>query len=199
MLKRQRPSSPIPMAAEAPLAAEPPFDIDLAERVAKRARHFAPLRRSSYAQKNAVVLGPDTDGEEEQEDDGRSEYTRGQTQWQEKAGLYKNANTLLHDLHAEQRHRHLFAAGPSNPPHPQRHPHHPMSSNPPPSMELRHPRGIAMPQPSAGGPSYHTSSHAHGSTEQVEARIVTSQYEDTNRFLRDLFLNRRRRLGAEQT
>ncbi|KAH9937489.1 uncharacterized protein B0H18DRAFT_199609 [Fomitopsis serialis] len=184
MLKRQRPSSPIPMAAEAPFAAEPLIDIDIAERVAKRARHFAPLPRG-YVQKNNVVAGPDTDGEEDQEDEGRSEYTRGQTKWQEQAGLYKNANTLLHDLHAEQRHRQLFTAGPSDPAHTHRHSHHAATSHPSTSVGLRHPpHDTAVPHPSVSGPSYHTSSYAHGyTTEQVEAQIVSSQYQGTNRYV----------------
>ncbi|KZT74819.1 hypothetical protein DAEQUDRAFT_760828 [Daedalea quercina L-15889] len=193
----------MPMATEAPLAAEPFIDIDMSERAAKRARHFAPLRRS-YVRKKSIIVGHDSDGEENQEDEGRSEYTRGQTKWQEDAGLYKNANTLLHDLHAEQRHRQLFAATPSYTTSSQRDLYHPTFSHATSSMNLKHwTQSMVMPHPERdpplSSPMYHSSSHAHPSVDHVEAQIVSSQYEDTNRFLRNLFLSRRRRLDHEQT
>ncbi|EPT04141.1 hypothetical protein FOMPIDRAFT_1046019 [Fomitopsis schrenkii] len=201
MLKRQRPSSPLPIAAEVPLAVESFVDIDILERVAKRTRHFASLRRSC-TQKGGVVEGHDTDGEEDQEEEGRSEYTRGQTRWQEQAGVYKTANTLLHDLHAEQRHRQLFAARPSTPLHSQQDPHCAGSPNPGSSTGHTHlPRGVAMPhrEPSYGEPSCHASSNPRDAPEHAEAQTMSSQYEDTNRFLKDLFLNRKRRIDSEQT
>ena len=185
MLKRQRPSSPLPIAAEAPLAAEPSVDIDILERAAKRTRHFAPLRRS-YVEKTSVIEGHDTDGEEDQEEEGRSEYTRGQTKWQEQAGLYKTANTLLHDLHAEQRHRQLFSAKPSTSAHRQHQQDtsRPTSPYPGSSTGLVHsPRGVAVPhQPSFGELSYHISSSHLGVQEGAETQTVSSQSEDANRF-----------------
>lgn len=179
MLKRQRPSSPLPIAAEAPLAAEPFIDL---ERVAKRTRHFAPLRRS-YVQKDIVVVGSDTDGEEDQEE-GRSEYTRGQTKWQEQAGVYKTANTLLHDLHAEQRHRQLFAIRPSTSMHSQQGTHCAESTRPSSSMGPTHPPRVATlhRELSFGAPSCHTSSNPCDGLGHAEAQTASSQYEDTNRF-----------------
>ena len=182
MLKRQRPSSPLPMVAEAPLAAEPSVDIEMLERVAKRTRHCAPLRRS-YVEKNSVIRNYDTDGEEDQEDEGRSEYTRGQAKWQEQAGLYKTANTLLHDLHAEQRHRQLFSAKPSASIHHQQDTCCPSSHS---LDSFAHSPLCVASKPHEETPlgtmSPHISSVHHGGLEHTEAQTVSSQYEDTNRF-----------------
>ena len=212
MLKRQRPSSPPPPAAEALLAAEPSVDLDISERVAKRTRHFAPLRRSCV-QKGDVVVGSDTDGEEDQVEEGWSEYSRGQTEWQEQAGLYKTANTLLHDLHAEQRHRQLFSAKPSTSSPHQQDTRYPASSYPNSLPGLASlPRDVAVPHRDA--PSSETSRRTQSTPRDgFKVQTVSSQYEDANRFanahprslpisaklasihriLKDLFLNRRRR------
>lgn len=47
----------------------------------------------------------------ENESTAQDAFKRSQD-WSQAAGVYKDTNVLLHDLHAEQRHRHLFPCGP---------------------------------------------------------------------------------------
>lgn len=101
MLKRQRPSSPSPISPETIVD---DVDSDLYQPDSKRLKYFG--SSSSYGQgsHNEAVVN---DSESEVED-GREEYFQGRREWQTQAGTYKDANILLHDLHAEQRHRMLF-------------------------------------------------------------------------------------------
>ena len=109
MLKRQR-STPS-FVPDTYVPQEP--SIDMFERVAKRRRHFAPPQVQATNKGKSPWWIRDSDGEEDVEDD---EQTPGcsmpseHAQRLEHAGEYRHANSLLHDLHAEQRHRMLFSS-----------------------------------------------------------------------------------------
>ncbi|KAH9949023.1 hypothetical protein B0H21DRAFT_538675 [Amylocystis lapponica] len=196
MLKRQRPSSPLP-SADIPLVPIEP-SLDVYERVVKRRRQFAPPRGSRHG---GGVGGTSDDDEEDVpgSPEGRSEYTRGTTRWQEEAGLYKTANTLLHDLHAEQRHRAIFSSHSSY--GVARHSHTPLDtcSQTVASYETRL---SAHSFDRTASTSLHvqdidrTTSLWNGRLvpEDVEVQNVTQRYEDTNRLLGSLFLTRKRQL-----
>lgn len=106
MLKRQRPASPSPIydATED----EKNLPEDLFEPMSKRRRYFTPSRSNSLSQRSLHDGGDEE--EEEHEAESRGEHFRheGVREWQQYAGEYRDENTKLHDLHAEQRHRMLF-------------------------------------------------------------------------------------------
>ncbi|KAI0803050.1 hypothetical protein BC629DRAFT_1591148 [Irpex lacteus] len=172
MLKRQRTSSPIPWPMEQTVEADvAPGDLYEPDR--KRRRYFTAsnLDKSLWMD---LADGDQWDGEVDDAEDRprkrREGYASGANEWRQQAGQYKDANTLLHDLHAEQRHRMIFAAVPSlhNAPHAH-------------SLHI---------------PTQHTASDVHDDSSQqqprpVEAKRVTERYEDTN--------NRRRQLDPPTT
>ncbi|KAI0336033.1 hypothetical protein GY45DRAFT_1430212 [Cubamyces sp. BRFM 1775] len=204
MLKRQR-SSPS-FVPESPYAATPEPAIDVFERVAKRRRQFAPpLDRTSH---NSWAMD-DTDGEEDVEGEessaGRqatSDPERGQRMNQ--AGEYRNVNSLLHDLHAEQRHRMLFSSSLSQSHLSMLHHTEPpyvaasadktlpaLSSNnlptaPPPHEIRKAPSSFTISIPSKDA----------AMVDHVEVQRVIERYEDTNRYLGSVFLNRRRQFDT---
>lgn len=199
MLKRQRPSSPIP-SSDCPVA-ERAIDVDILERLTKRRRHFAPPRYTSTT-KNAQDSQDSSDDEEDREESpGSSSFARGLPHWQAEAGVYKAANTLLHDLHAEQRHRLIFSP-PSTTPHVvSRSSHSPSRTSDwtPPSRTdsaVLH-MGHVAPHPT--GPAKITPPpYPETMVDEMEAKHVTQRYEDTNRLLGSLFLDRRNRLESER-
>lgn len=196
MLKRQR-SSPS-FVPDTPYAATPEPAIDAFERVAKRRRQIAPLRARAATHGNSSWGRDDTDGEEDVEGDehpaDQAESSE-QAQRMEQAGEYRNVNTLLHDLHAEQRHRILFTS--TSPdfhlssPHQHIHPEHP----------YRH--HFAAPDKTAPALSHddsqisaHHDIHKHTPSftisiptkdadvvDHVEVQRVTQRYEDANRYV----------------
>ncbi|KAI0724345.1 hypothetical protein C8T65DRAFT_733982 [Cerioporus squamosus] len=204
MLKRQR-SSPS-FVPDAYPAADPAIDT-FEERVAKRRRQLAPQHPYSTDKGKAPWRPGDSDGEEDVENDeylDRPLAPSSQAQRLQQAGAYKHANTLLHDLHAEQRHRVLFSS--LSPPehisiahnHPRNHPEleHPLSS--PSKLPPMVPEYGPLPVPSYES-TKHTSSFTisipskdASAVDHVEVQRVTERYEDTNRFLGSLFLSRRR-------
>ncbi|KAI0786019.1 hypothetical protein C8Q75DRAFT_298604 [Abortiporus biennis] len=109
MLKRQRPSSPSPISPGSLL--EDDFSPDFYQPEVKRRKFFSSNLPTKRTQENES--GEESDPEEILEHARRS-YSRG-PEWQKAAGLYKEANILLHDLHAEQRHRMLFAESSTHP------------------------------------------------------------------------------------
>lgn len=104
MLKRQRPSSPISFPEEDTVAA------DLYEPDSKRRRYFAPYASTSQTKRDSTYLSDNDSEDGEGRESKRREVFSGKREWHAAAGVYKDANTLLHDLHAEQRHRTLFAS-----------------------------------------------------------------------------------------
>lgn len=166
MLKRQRPSSPIPGT---PVADEKQLPDDLYEPMCKRRRFYAPSGPDD------VVSGEQHDDEQHDVD---SMYIRkygphnvqGEG-WHKGAGEYKNANILLHDLHAEQRHRVLFS------------PHSSPSAIPSYINDiLNHQQPKARYAPSL--PPIEPVSHdlcADQDSESTEARVVAQRYGETNK------------------
>ncbi|KAI0670110.1 hypothetical protein C8Q78DRAFT_1080007 [Trametes maxima] len=202
MLKRRR-SSPS-FVPESPYVAAPDPAIDAFERVVKRRRHITP-HDHSVVYGHEVRHGDDTDGEEDVEGDkhdgGQSHYPSGSHRL-EQAGEYRSANTLLHDLHAEHRHRMLFSS-----PHPfsemptlhhrlhNEHHHHIVDV---PSTDKTLPNLTNVESPSLEyqkhTPSFTVSIPSKNANvvDHVEVQRVTQRYEDTNRYLGSLFLSRRK-------
>ncbi|KAI0824135.1 hypothetical protein BC628DRAFT_444499 [Trametes gibbosa] len=189
MLKRQR-STPS-FIQDAPFAAAADPATDAFERAAKRRRQIAPLRRRAAAHGGWSWPAEDTDGEEDVVGDERAPdrlESSEQAQRLEHAGDYRNVNTLLHDLHAEQRHRMLFSStlplSDLTFPHGHTHTkHHNLTA----TTDKRVP---AVLQRSASIPE-ETNMVDHG-----EVQRVMQRYEDTNRLLGSLFLHRRRQFDT---
>ena len=216
MLKRQRALSPIPFSWDA-MEDEKTLPEDLFE-PSKRRRYSVPPRTGPYAEER---------GDEEEQDgmhraEGslntvRREVRRGAHEWQKDAGEYKDANSLLHDLHAEQRHRLIFFTTSSTPQVPIDND----SSLGPHTAQHSPAVGPHFQSLQAGSPSTHKpsqSSHAQShsrdgdSVLEEEAEVVSRRYGETNRYvfllttfattadstvsvfrlLRSLFLSRRR-------
>ncbi|KAI0639195.1 hypothetical protein C8Q77DRAFT_1080040 [Trametes polyzona] len=210
MLKRQR-STPS-FVPDAPCVL-PPADlaIDAFERVAKRRRQIAPLPNRSTPNDANLWRFDDTDGEEDVEGDehaaDRPEASE-QAQRMEQAGEYRNVNTLLHDLHAEQRHRILFSSPlpPSHFPSAHHgshfeHQHHPSVPSDKITPALSESPPHAHHEPHRHTPSFTISipTKVTSVVDHVEVRRVTQRYEDTNRLLRSLFLSRRGHPDTENT
>ncbi|CDO72432.1 hypothetical protein BN946_scf184977.g132 [Trametes cinnabarina] len=110
MLKRRR-SSPS-LVADSPYAATPEPTMDVFERVAKRRRPFT-RSQGQERQGGSSWRYDDTDGEEDVDGDdvsaGQEEHSS-QDGRLHHAGEYRRVNSLLHDLHAEQRHRMIFSS-----------------------------------------------------------------------------------------
>ena len=103
MLKRQRPLSPSPLSPETSLE---DVHSDVYQPDSKRRKYFGPSRSSETRPRGCDE--PTAYDSENEVDDGREEYFVGRREWQTAAGVYKDANILLHDLHAQHRHRMLF-------------------------------------------------------------------------------------------
>ncbi|KAI0768494.1 hypothetical protein BD413DRAFT_126488 [Trametes elegans] len=191
MLKRQR-STPS-FVPDPPYAAPEPA-IETYERAAKRRRQGAPSDGRSGAPEAPAWGVDDTDGEEDVEGEEQT-TSRAASSLQaaslERAGEYRNVNTLLHDLHAEQRHRMLFSSSlpPSHLPmlHHHTHSDHYASH----AMEKSTPHL----SPDGAQESAHHDVHKHTSftisipskdasvVDHVEVQNVTQRYEDTNRYV----------------
>ncbi|KAI0961306.1 hypothetical protein AcV7_000441 [Taiwanofungus camphoratus] len=206
MLKRQRPSSPVPIPSDPIVPVEPALDIY--ERATKRRRQLIPVK--DRHQNNAIHGdGTDDEGEEAESTPADVERSEGRTMWQEEAGIYKAANTLLHDLHAEQRHRILFSSMPSpqasflSNQQQQYAVHSHWSSNPSKCLSLSSQVQYVATTLNHGQNSQHANSHSvlefsDGSTppDEFEVQSVTQRYEDINKKLGSLFLSRRRKLDS---
>ncbi|TCD70037.1 hypothetical protein EIP91_005018 [Steccherinum ochraceum] len=194
MLKRQRPSSPISFPDEDTMGAA-----DLYEPDNKRRRYFAPHSYSTH-QKREVTHMYDSDSEDgDGAETGRREYFAGKREWQVAAGTYKDANSLLHDLHAEQRHRALFTTPfPHTAPSSSSAAHTQHAST---ASQLRTSAqsagdhssssfGVARNPPSVfddglnGGNSGYVGGERY---EEAEAEVVTQHYETSNRFVALVF------------
>lgn len=197
MLKRQRPSSPVFFPDEVDTAAT-----DLYEPDSKRRRYFASPSFPSVG-KQGVAQANDADSDDgDERENAWSEHSARKPEWHMAAGAYKDANTLLHDLHAEQRHRALFS--PSYRPSSSNAAHNAYSSpysHPRPTLETSKDHTSSLSDPSTGPPlnyplppaSYAAPSHNDGlqmgydgtfqSTDHSEAEMVTQRYEDSNRYV----------------
>ncbi|KAH9890907.1 hypothetical protein C8Q73DRAFT_792357 [Cubamyces lactineus] len=150
----------------------------------------------------------DTDGEEDIDGDEQSAGRQAtsdpeQGQRLNQAGEYRNVNSLLHDLHAEQRHRMLFST--SLPPS-----HLPMLHHAEHTYAVAASADKTVPALSRNGlpsaqdegrkaPSSFTISIPSKDTamvDHVEVQRVTERYEDTNRYLGSVFLSRRRQFDT---
>ncbi|KAI0374380.1 hypothetical protein BV20DRAFT_961530 [Pilatotrama ljubarskyi] len=204
MLKRQR-SSPSFTPAP-PYAATPEPALDVYDRVAKRRRQLEPPRDRPTIQGNSAWNADDTDGEEDIDHDGQGNGLQGPLQRAgrlEEAGEYRDVNTLLHDLHAEQRHRLLF----SSPLPPFHHPnlhhrsqpehyHHPYPSSSDktvPALSFDGSQAAPHRDNRKHAPSFTISIPIKDASavDHVEVQRVTQRYEGTNRYLGSLFLSRR--------
>ncbi|KAI0085636.1 hypothetical protein BDY19DRAFT_996545 [Irpex rosettiformis] len=179
MLKRQRTSSPLPWSKE------PTIEVDvtpgdLYEPDHKRRRYFT----ASHLDKSLLTDSFNDglwEGESNDVEDRPRKREDGSSvnEWQLQAGQYKDANTILHELHAEQRHRMLFAVGSST--HAASH-------------------GSSLHVAAQGSaPRFHHSDavgtlngNEHELPPRVEAKRVAERYEDTNKLLASVFLSRRR-------
>lgn len=168
MSKRQRPSSPIPVPPETQVEDESSYG-EAYEPSSKRRRYFAPVIPGDN---QSPPRGEEYDSEDSEaregypHAEGRRGYSARRREWQAKAGVYKDANSLLHDLHAEQRHRMLFST---------------FSTSTSSSAALAsHPHAH-----SKLGPLTSTMPIAYSAaqTETMEAEIVTHRYEMSNRYV----------------
>jgi hypothetical protein len=119
MLKRQRASSP------SPLTQNPPTEVPLISSVPTSSEHGVKRRRLHTPPLDGRLRGwdilpvPSEDEAEEDdimEDDSPSPWATATDPSLSGPGEYKAANSLLHDLHAEQQHRRLMS--PSSHPSP---------------------------------------------------------------------------------
>ena len=112
MLKRQRASSPSPLtqatATELPLHSHDPTS---SEHGAKRRRMSAPPLDGPLRGRGMlpVSLGDELDEDDMMDDCASTLCATVGKRGIEGAGEYKTANSLLHDLHAEQQHRRLMS------------------------------------------------------------------------------------------
>lgn len=189
MLKRQRASSPSPFA-QATIPESPPISSDPAssKHGAKRRRIFAPsLDGPSRGWGGSSVAFGDEEDEDDIIVDGRTLTPTLRESSLESTGTYKSVNSLLHDLHAEQQHRRIVSS----------------AANPDLQFAPFSSHGWSSPVPLAGKPSF-----VHPIPQDVlatgvkhrlqceEGVSVYERYEETNRYLGSVFLERRRDLSA---
>lgn len=175
MLKRQRHQSPFPSTPSAnydDFVTSLDSTLSVSERFTKRRRIESSLDQDEHPSSSKYSNEP-TELSESEDDNREPEYYAGlNTRWQEQAGVYKESNTLLHDLHAEQRHRMLFASNEFNPaaactPSPQSHASTARVDLPSWSSSTHHvPRVVTL---------------HYGGDDKLESQIVTGHYEETNR------------------
>jgi hypothetical protein len=188
MLKRPRASSPPPFAQtpDFPLTSSDPTP----EHGAKRPRIFGPPLDGPSRGWGPVGVGVE---DEEDEDDIMEGYTPNLPANKsepslESTGEYTTANSLLHDLHAEQQHRRLMSSSlhPTSPPSP------PFSYHDWPRATLQQPNGkptfVIHPHPHPIQDTllyeiYRRDVHTSGTKEELhyDERSVYKRYEEANR------------------
>ncbi|KAI9445436.1 hypothetical protein H4582DRAFT_921450 [Lactarius indigo] len=190
MLKRQRASSPSPLT-QATIPESPPISSDPAssKHGAKRRRIFAPsLDGPSRGWSGSSVAFGDEEDEDDIIVDGHTLTPTLRESILESAGAYKMVNSLLHDLHAEQQHRRIASSAANSDPQ-----FAPFSSH-----------GWSSPVPLTGKPNF----VVHPVPQDIlvtgvknrlqfeEGVSVYERYEETNRYLGSVFLERRRDLST---
>ncbi|KAI0307590.1 hypothetical protein B0F90DRAFT_1813041 [Multifurca ochricompacta] len=200
MLKRQRPSSPLPFVQ----ATETEFPSNSSEQTptehgAKRRRIFAPPLDGPSRGWGPLHIEFDDEGDEDNTMEGWSPNPG-----LEGAGEYKAVNVILHDLHAEQQLRRLsplshscsslFGTFSSHSwPSPTRQ--FPLARKP--GFAIYPPPHLIQDAPlsESDRQDVHTSD-PKGTLHCGEDMSVYERYEETNRFLGSVFLERRRDLSA---
>ncbi|KAH9996560.1 hypothetical protein BJV77DRAFT_987653 [Russula vinacea] len=175
MLKRQRASSPSPVtpvpATEVPLISSAPTS---SEHGVKRRRMLTPPSDGRSRVWDTLPVPPEDDVDEDDiMGDGSPTPSSG-------TGEYKAVNSLLHDLHAEQQHRRLMS--PSS---------HSSSSSPGPPIQdvplvKKYPQGLLA-------------SETKNRVYCGDDVSVYDRYEETNKLLGLVFLERRRGLSSQWT
>ncbi|KAI0271521.1 hypothetical protein BC834DRAFT_966987 [Gloeopeniophorella convolvens] len=197
MLKRQRPSSPLPAQAVVPDFPIISPDPTSSEHIAKRRRTEAPSLDGP-----SRGWGP-SPGFSEDEDEGFAmdggdlhDRLHMHTQRLEGAGEYKTANTLLRDLHVEQQHRRLLSTSSSPDPS-----YHSWSSHNFEESPVRKYATVTNPyqlhaEVTPLYKNYYCQATLTNSMADMshtnEGSGVYEHYEGANRFLRSIFLERRR-------
>ncbi|KAG5341376.1 hypothetical protein E4T56_gene13289 [Termitomyces sp. T112] len=193
MLKRQRPPSPPPFVPSIPLVDDSYPD---ATRDVKR-RRILPPSLDGKSRDWSIPDIPDDDDDEDYDSQHEKAKPYGIGLTMDSAD-YKQANTVLHELHTLHQHRLLFTSthdsGSQVPTLSQCLPQHAQSNHDDVSSKM-----IITPHPEVSGCDYSNSTYPN-SHPSVELERVTQRYGDTNRLLGSLFLSRRRQLGsAEET
>ncbi|KDQ19857.1 hypothetical protein BOTBODRAFT_183886 [Botryobasidium botryosum FD-172 SS1] len=183
LLKRQREPSP---------ASEYRIPFDLPDQTPKRVRHMGP---SAWEARAAHQYDPHYIDDTEDDDDGDEVIEEPDTHQplQRSPTEYSSINSLLQSLHSEHAHKPPLLPSNTHSSHCLAAPHYPTpahypSSSPssPPSSTLLHPhaRGPAVPE--------HVPYIEKEAGVKAEMESVRSRYEETNRMLGSLFLERRR-------
>ncbi|KAJ7102160.1 hypothetical protein B0H15DRAFT_813431 [Mycena belliarum] len=186
MLKRLRPASPPPSEPSIPLISEPP-------RHSKRRRILPP---SLDGQSRHTMLRTDEDDGDGEEDEGEINVSDGNNSGPSvltgSNTEYESANTVLHDLHALHRHRLIFSSPLPSFVHSG---HHYSPHSPDKTLVTSLPHYPLSPDAKdmSGRPDF----RCQLPSEEVQS--VKERYEDTNRLLGSLFLNRRKQLDPENT
>ncbi|KAF9036453.1 hypothetical protein BDZ89DRAFT_1061757 [Hymenopellis radicata] len=192
MLKRQRQPSPPPSSSVPFISDDIPSS--------KRPRILPPVLDGQA--RGRVWDDADDDGEEDVHD------LSGENQWPEVpqtsfSSEYKSANSVLHDLHALNRHRMIF----SNPNFNANDPYGCSSTYTAPQSKavmspilLPHYQAPALDQKSSQTYLDYPSPNDASSSATIhnEEQKVKERYEDSNKLLRSVFLSRRRELSSEQ-
>lgn len=162
MSKRQRPSSPIPIPPETQVEDESNCG-EAYEPSSKRRRYFAPATPGDFQSRSA---GEEYDSEDSESREGRSslDRRRGSSTGRRDWGVYKDANSLLHDLHAEQRHRMLFSTT--------------RTPLPCTATFTANPYTHSKVEPAV---QYTPLAYSAVQTDKMEAASVTNRYENSNR------------------
>ncbi|KAG2160076.1 uncharacterized protein EDB93DRAFT_1244825 [Suillus bovinus] len=240
MLKRQRPVTPPPLLDEIPSLMpfpdrpirpiphhETPPDMFPHGSLAKRRRIHPPVLDGAQRGwgKPPPLFMPHTDDSDGEEDwiDGENDAESGHFSESPDYTEYRQANTMLHEMHALHQHRLMFIQPNSQPPsHLYLPPHADFSASPPPMATHPHnlwqsTHGIRhSPSISSNGKLFiptlpecplpefyshlphaaqtHTEPAAQAPLDFHEVKSVRERYEDTNKLLGSVFLSRRREL-----
>jgi len=197
MLKRQRPSSPTPSKLSVPLLDSSPMDIMGPD--SKRRRTLPPVldgpsrgwRRPEGNDSELYDLEGYSDDELLE-----SEQTRVDDSGIDSAE-YKSANSVLRELHTLYQHRLMFSS--TNPSFngPARSPQSQPTSNVY-NAPIQHATFQPVISEQPKGLSYPGNPVNPGNRQMLknEVHCVTERYENTNRYLGNLFLSRRRELDS---
>ncbi|KAH0838596.1 hypothetical protein J3R83DRAFT_6917 [Lanmaoa asiatica] len=211
MLKRQRPATPPPSSLGDPPSflfdglirpLQPSHSVNPSQPRSKRQRiRPPPLDGALRGWLESESAGPywESDGEEDWIEDARDVF-RSPLPPSTTADQYKDANSLLHELHVLNQHRLLFAHSPRdrrlNPkvPLPTAHARtqDPLTGQRPTAWtdgSFYHP---APPQLAHDRPAGRSCESAKENGLVEEVHCVRQRYEDANRLLGSLFLSRRR-------
>ncbi|KAG8220101.1 hypothetical protein J3R82DRAFT_1120 [Butyriboletus roseoflavus] len=215
MLKRQRPVTPPPSSLDDPPSffsnnpirpLQPSLTADPSQPRSKRQRVRPPPLDGAlrgWLESESAGLHWESDGEEDWIEDTHDTF-RSPLPPSTTIDQYKDANSLLHQLHVLNQHRLLFAHSPRD----RRLSPCPRVPLPTAHTHVQDPHARQRPAAWTDGSSYHSASSqvardrlasrsfCIGSAKEKglveEVQCVRQRYEDANRFLGSLFLSRRR-------